>query len=533
MPQGRAFNREWSASIGLTIPPGSCGLPSIRARLGKILQADAYVKWYRSDAYYSRPIKGSWITEGGGALINQAIHQVDVLVWLIGPISEVFGYWQLGALHRIESEDVISAVMKYAGGQNGVIQASTAFWPGYTERIEIHGTKGTAILSGDKLTTWDVEDDTGDEAPVDREVASGSSDPMAISLAPFERQFLDFGESIRTGRKPISSGEDGYRALEVVQSIYQSCRQGLPLSSVPSLRVPASSANLGPGFDALGTGAGDLSRLPLRACPRTADHRLGPGCKLHLHRRRQSDLADRSGCGQDVGSELPLIALEIVNDIPIGKGLGSSAAALTAGVVIADHLLKLHWKPLRILDEAAQIEGHPTMWRPVYWAPSSPPRWSEAERPGQFAWSCRPAMVLRSWCPILYCPPPKRARFCRMCTPREDTIFNVQRSALLIAALATGTTAAFPAALEDRLHQPYRARLVPGLDEIVRLRAPGLLGCALSGAGPSVLVFYEKGYESVTGLIRQLFAIHGHQSEVLWPDIAQAGYQLTDESLKT
>jgi predicted dehydrogenase len=195
-------------------------------RLGRILQADAYVKWFRSAAYYSRPIKGSWATEGGGALINQAVHQVDILLWLAGPISELFGYWQLGALHKIESEDVVSALVKYGSGATGVIQSSTAFWPGYTERIEIHGTKGTAVISGDKLTTWHVENDSGEPAPLDQEVASGASDPMAISLAPFERQFLDFGESIRTGRKPVSSGQDGYRALEVVASVYESCRKG-------------------------------------------------------------------------------------------------------------------------------------------------------------------------------------------------------------------------------------------------------------------------------------------------------------------
>jgi predicted dehydrogenase len=107
-----------------------------------------------------------------------------------------------------------------------VIQASTAFWPGYTERVELNGTKGTAIVSGDKLTTWDVQDDSGEPAPLERDVASGASDPMAISLAPFERQFRDFGEAIRTGRKPLSSGEDGYRALELVVSIYNSCRSG-------------------------------------------------------------------------------------------------------------------------------------------------------------------------------------------------------------------------------------------------------------------------------------------------------------------
>ena len=198
-------------------------------RLGRILQADAYVKWFRSAAYYSRPIKGSWATEGGGALINQAVHQVDILLWLIGGVAEVFGYWQLGAMHKIESEDVVCALLKYSSGATGVIQASTAFWPGYTERIEIHGTKGTAVISGDKLTTWDVEHDAGEPAPLAREVASGASDPMAISLEPFERQFLDFGEACRTGRVPVSSGNDGLRALEVVEAIYQSCRQGKPV----------------------------------------------------------------------------------------------------------------------------------------------------------------------------------------------------------------------------------------------------------------------------------------------------------------
>ncbi len=195
-------------------------------RLGRLIQCDCYVKWYRSPQYYSRPIKGSWAVEGGGALINQAIHQLDILRWMAGPVSELFGYWQLGSLHKIESEDVVNAVVRYRNGATGVIQASTAFWPGYTERTEFHGTKGTAIISGDKLTTWDVEDDSGEPAPVDREVASGASDPMAISLEPFERQFLDFGEAIRAGRPPLISGEEGYHALEIVDAVYRSCRTG-------------------------------------------------------------------------------------------------------------------------------------------------------------------------------------------------------------------------------------------------------------------------------------------------------------------
>jgi UDP-N-acetyl-2-amino-2-deoxyglucuronate dehydrogenase len=195
-------------------------------RLGRLLQCDGYTKWYRSPEYYSRPIKGSWRTEGGGALINQAIHQIDILRWLAGPVREVSAVWQLGALHRIESEDVVNAVVRYASGATGVIQASTAFWPGYPERIELHGTKGTAVIAGDRLTVWDVENDSGEPAPVTKEVASGASDPMAISLEPFERQFLDFGDAIAQGRKPLVAGEEGYQALEVVDAVYRSCRTG-------------------------------------------------------------------------------------------------------------------------------------------------------------------------------------------------------------------------------------------------------------------------------------------------------------------
>jgi len=195
-------------------------------RLGRLLQCDGYVKWYRSPQYYSRPIKGSWATEGGGALINQAIHQIDILRWLAGPVEELFANWQLGALHKIESEDVVNALVRYKNGATGVLQASTAFWPGYTERTAFHGTKGTAIISGDKLTTWDVENDSGPPAPVEKDVASGASDPMAISLTPFERQFQDFGEAIKNHRKPLVAGEEGYQALEIVDAVYRSCRTG-------------------------------------------------------------------------------------------------------------------------------------------------------------------------------------------------------------------------------------------------------------------------------------------------------------------
>jgi UDP-N-acetyl-2-amino-2-deoxyglucuronate dehydrogenase len=199
-------------------------------RLGKLIQCDAYVKWFRSDAYYARPIKGRWDVEGGGALINQAIHQVDLLRWLVGPVERVAAMWQLGARHAIESEDVLSAVLRYENGATGVLQASTALWPGYPERVELHGTRGSAVLTGDRLTTWDVADDGGEPPPLAADVASGAADPLAIGLDSFEHQFRDFGRAIVEGGTPRVTGEDGYQALEVVSAIYESCRSGEPVS---------------------------------------------------------------------------------------------------------------------------------------------------------------------------------------------------------------------------------------------------------------------------------------------------------------
>ena len=293
------------------------------------------------------------------------------------------------------------------------------------------------------------------------------------------------------------------------------------------LRVPASSANLGPGFDALGLALGvyltcrfeKAARLSIRVRGRDAD-KISTGEDNLIW---QTALA----VARDVGDALPPIALEIDNDIPLGKGLGSSAAALTAGVVIADHLLHLHWKPHRILDEAARIEGHPdnvaaaVLGSIVASATDAggSVRAVRVELPESYG----VAVVV----PDFVLPTAESRNILPQWYSKNDAVFNVQRSALLVAALATGTTSAFPAAFEDRLHQPYRYALVPGLEEMVNLRAPGLLGCALSGAGPSILVFYERGSEQVCDLVRQIFELHGHKSETLCVPIARRGYELT------
>lgn len=190
-------------------------------RLGRLIEVDAYVKWWRSDEYYARPAKGAWNVEGGGALMNQGIHQVDLLLWFCGKVRGVSADWQIGAAHRIESEDVVNALLRFESGATGVMQASTAIRPGYPERIEVHGTRGSAVITGDRLTAWDAEGD----APVESAVMSGASDPMNISTRSFERQFLDFGSAIREGRAPVVSGEEGYRAVELVDAIYRSARE--------------------------------------------------------------------------------------------------------------------------------------------------------------------------------------------------------------------------------------------------------------------------------------------------------------------
>ena len=195
-------------------------------RLGKIIQADGYVKWHRPQSYYDRPGKGAWAVEGGGALINQGIHTVDLLLYFAGAVGEVQANWQLAAAHEMESEDMVNALLSYRNGATGVIQACTAIQPGYPERIEMHGTKGSAVIEGDQLVAFDLAEGDAGDAPIAHNLDSGASDPAAISLEPIKRQFLDFGEAVGEGRKPNCAGEEGYAALELVLAIYDAAREG-------------------------------------------------------------------------------------------------------------------------------------------------------------------------------------------------------------------------------------------------------------------------------------------------------------------
>jgi homoserine kinase len=296
------------------------------------------------------------------------------------------------------------------------------------------------------------------------------------------------------------------------------------------VRVPASSANLGPGFDALGVALGiylecrfrPANELSIQVTGRDADGiPTGP-----------ENLIWQTALAVAEKARLPIspIELQIANEIPLGKGLGSSAAALTAGVVIADRLLGLGWKPLRILDEAARLEGHPDNVAACVLGSIVASAIDEGGVARAVRVGLPPRFGIAIVVPDFVLSTTKAREVLPTCYSREDAIFNVQRAALLVAALATGSTTAFPTALEDRFHQPYRVDLVPGLGDILKLRAPGLLGCALSGAGPSIVVFFERGCDQVCDLIRQVFALHGHGSEVLFAHIAECGYELREEA---
>jgi homoserine kinase len=293
------------------------------------------------------------------------------------------------------------------------------------------------------------------------------------------------------------------------------------------VRVPASSANLGPGFDSLGVALGIYLECRFRPSEELRIRATGRDAE------RISTAADNLiwqtalRVAEDVHMEMAPIELEIANQIPIGKGLGSSAAALTAGVVIADRMLGLGWKPLRILDAAARLEGHPDNVAACVLGSIV----ASAIDAGGVARAVRIPLAERFGIAIVVPDfvllTSKAREVVPGCYSRADAIFNVQRAALLVAALATGSTAAFPEALEDRFHQPYREGLVPGLADVLKLRAPGLLGCALSGAGPSILVLYERGSEQVCDLIRQVFELHGHRAEVLFATVPACGFELS------
>ena len=205
-------------------------------RLGRVLTGDAFVRWYRSPAYYrSAGWRATWDLDGGGALMNQGIHSVDVLLWLLGPVDSVTAHTATVA-HDIAVEDVAVALLRFASGAFGVIEATTAAFPGFAERIEVSGTRGGVVLESGAVAVWEAGDDGAHVGPYGKAVRLGSASPApaATAVDGHAAQLRDVIDAIESRREPAVTGDDGRRALELVLAIYESARSGrsiAPLSA--------------------------------------------------------------------------------------------------------------------------------------------------------------------------------------------------------------------------------------------------------------------------------------------------------------
>ena len=199
-------------------------------RLGRLVLASNYVKWHRTAQYYTPP-RGLRANDGGGAVINQAIHGLDLLLWFVGLPAEVFA-WQTRRVHTgIEVEDTAVAALKFANGALGTFEASTALWPGWARRHEICGEHGSIVLEDDRIVRWEFrdarpEDDAIRTAGQTNNLGSGASNPSSISTEGHRRQLQDFVDAIREGRPHALDGHEGRKAVALVNAIYTSAESG-------------------------------------------------------------------------------------------------------------------------------------------------------------------------------------------------------------------------------------------------------------------------------------------------------------------
>lgn len=217
-------------------------------RFGRLTLGDSYVKWYRTQAYYdSGAWRGTWELDGGGALMNQAIHSIDLLTWFMGPVAEVTACTGTLAHERIAVEDTAVATLRFANGALGVVEASTAAYPGYLKRIEIHGSEGTAAMEEEDIVKWDFAKKDRRDAAVQQQMAAskstggGASDPTAIGHHGHAKQFRDVLAAIDKNRAPAIDGPEGRRSVEIILAIYKAAETGkvvkLPLAGDPTLQA--------------------------------------------------------------------------------------------------------------------------------------------------------------------------------------------------------------------------------------------------------------------------------------------------------
>lgn len=201
--------------------------------LGKLLIADAYMKYYRTPEYYaSAGWRGSWKIDGGGALMNQGIHWVDLLLWLVGEAKTVTAYCHTLS-RNIEVEDTAHAILQFQNGAVGSIESTTCAYPGFPTRIEIHGEKGSICLEDDKIVRWEIEGDPGIVEGMESD-ERGHSDPKAISARGHILQIQDFVRAILEDGNPGIDIAEARRAVACIEAIYRSSRECKPSIITPS-----------------------------------------------------------------------------------------------------------------------------------------------------------------------------------------------------------------------------------------------------------------------------------------------------------
>ncbi|MBE0696003.1 MAG: Gfo/Idh/MocA family oxidoreductase [Anaerolineaceae bacterium] len=196
-------------------------------RLGQLNFGGSQTKWYRSQAYYdSGDWRGTWALDGGGALINQSIHYVDLLQYIMGPAEEIHAYTATRAHERIEVEDIAVAAIKFRSGALGLLEGSTSAFPGFVARLDINGSLGSVIIENDQVSEWRLRSgEPNPVAPADSGFIGGTSSKN-IWHHSHRRQIADFIAAIQEGREPLVSGEEGRKPLEIVLAVYESARTG-------------------------------------------------------------------------------------------------------------------------------------------------------------------------------------------------------------------------------------------------------------------------------------------------------------------
>lgn len=215
-------------------------------KFGRLLCGDAVVKWHRSKSYYHRdPWRSTRALQGGGVMMQIAIHYLDLLRWILGPVRRVTGRTFQLARQDIEVEDSGVAVLEFACGAVGVVEASTAITPGLEPRLEIHGERGTVLVEGDRIREWNL----GNEQERARMIGfgrsgapTGSGGEADFTWEDHRAAVADLIDAIRRNRRPAVSGEEGRRALELVLAIYRSAELGTPVELQHTPDAPASDS---------------------------------------------------------------------------------------------------------------------------------------------------------------------------------------------------------------------------------------------------------------------------------------------------